>query len=68
MVKKKGYKWKPISIRPQVRPKNRWEDDVRNDMKNLEIKNWIVISVNRMFRRLKYSKFEVVAPEEEEDH
>jgi hypothetical protein len=22
------------------RPKNRWEDDVRNDMKKLKIKNW----------------------------
>ena len=37
---KKVYKWKPISIRPQGRPKNRWEDDIRNDMKELEIKNW----------------------------
>jgi len=27
--------------RPQGRPKNRWEDDVRNDTKELKIKNWI---------------------------
>jgi len=33
MVKKKVCNWKPLSIRPQGRPKNRWEDDVRNDMK-----------------------------------
>jgi hypothetical protein len=26
--------------RPLGRPKNRWEDDIRNDMKKLEIKNW----------------------------
>ena len=38
---KKVYKWKPMSIRPQGRPKNRWADDIRNDMKELKIKNWI---------------------------
>ena len=32
---KKVYKWKPMSIQPQGRPKNRWEDD----MKKLKIKN-----------------------------
>jgi hypothetical protein len=37
---KKIYKWKPILIRPLGRPKNRWEDYIRNDMKKLEIKNW----------------------------
>ena len=30
-----------MSIRPQGRPKNRWEDDIRNDMKKMKIKNWI---------------------------
>jgi len=38
---KKEYKWNPMSIRPQGRPKNRWEDDIRNDMKNLKVKKWI---------------------------
>jgi len=38
---KKVYKWKVISTQPQGRPKNRWEDDIRNDMKKLNIKNWI---------------------------
>jgi len=37
----KVYKWKPMLIRPQGRPMNRWEDDRRNDMKKLKIKNWI---------------------------
>ena len=36
---KEVCKWKAMSIRPQGRPKNRWEDDVRNDMKKLKIKN-----------------------------
>jgi hypothetical protein len=26
--------------RPLGRPKNRWEDDIRSDMKKLKIKNW----------------------------
>jgi hypothetical protein len=26
--------------RPLGRPKNRWEDDIRKDMKKLKIKNW----------------------------
>ena len=38
---KKVCKWKPLSIRPQGRPKNRWEGDIRNGMKKLKIQNWI---------------------------
>ena len=30
-----------MSIRPQGRRKNRWENDIRNDMKKLKIKNRI---------------------------
>jgi hypothetical protein len=37
---KKRYKLKPMLKRPLGRPKNRWEDDIRNDMKKLKIKNW----------------------------
>jgi hypothetical protein len=33
---KKVYKWKPMLRRP----KSKWEDDIRNDMKKLKIKNW----------------------------
>jgi hypothetical protein len=39
MVKKVNT-WKPILRRPLGRPKNRWEDDIRNDMKKMKIKNW----------------------------
>ena len=38
---KKVYKWKPMLTRPLERPKNRWEDDIRKDMKELKVKNWI---------------------------
>ena len=37
---KRVYKWKPMLTRPPGRPKNRWEDDIRNDTKKLKIKNW----------------------------
>jgi hypothetical protein len=37
---KKVYKWKPMLRRPLGRPKDRWEDDIRNDIKKLKIKNW----------------------------
>jgi hypothetical protein len=30
---KKLYKWKPLT----GRPKSRWEDDVRNDMRRMQI-------------------------------
>jgi hypothetical protein len=44
---KKVYKWKPILTRPLGRPKNRREDDIRNDMKKLKIKNWTSCIQNR---------------------
>jgi hypothetical protein len=37
---KKVHKWKPMLTRPLGRPKNRQEDDIRNDMKTLKTKNW----------------------------
>jgi hypothetical protein len=30
---KKVYKWKPMLTKPLGRPKIRWEDGIRNDMK-----------------------------------
>ena len=32
-IVKRMYKWKPFTGRPAGRPKSRWEDDVRNDLK-----------------------------------
>jgi hypothetical protein len=55
--------------RPLGRPKNRWEGDIRNDMKKLKIKNWtsrISVNGNYVLRGPKHSKIEVVAPKEEE--
>ena len=44
---KNVYKWKLLSAQPQRRPKNRWEDDIRNDTKKLKIKNWISCNQDR---------------------
>ena len=30
---KRIHKWRPFTGRPAGRPKSRWEDDVRNDLK-----------------------------------
>jgi hypothetical protein len=37
---KRVYKWKLMLTRPLGRPKNRWEDDIINDMKKLKIEYW----------------------------
>ena len=66
------YKWKPMLRRLLGRPKNRWEDGIRNDMKKLKIKNWTNCIQDRnnwklYVERPKHSKIEVVVPKEEEE-
>jgi hypothetical protein len=39
-VAKSIYKWKPYATRPKERPRLRWEDDVRNDLRKMRVKNW----------------------------
>jgi hypothetical protein len=39
-IVKKMYKWKPFTRRPVGRPKSRWEDDVRNDLRKMKLLNW----------------------------
>jgi hypothetical protein len=39
-VAKNIYKWKPYATRPKGRPRLRWEDDVRNDLRKMGVKNW----------------------------
>jgi hypothetical protein len=40
-------KWKAVSKRPIVRPKTRWEDDVLEDIKNMNISNSKKVAQNR---------------------
>jgi hypothetical protein len=32
--------WKPMGTRPVGRPRQRWKEDVIEDLKKLKIKNW----------------------------
>ena len=33
--------WNPIGLRTKGQPKNRWRDEVINDLKKLKLRNWI---------------------------
>jgi hypothetical protein len=39
-IVKKIYKWTPFTSRPVGRPKSRWKDDVRNDLKKMKLIKW----------------------------
>jgi hypothetical protein len=60
------HKWKPLGTWSAGRPKNRWGDDVKKNLKLLKIWNWTKCFQNRKkWRRIveKSRTFEVV-PEE----
>jgi len=38
---KKIFKWKPLTKSSQGRPKYRWEDNAKQDICQMKIKNWI---------------------------
>jgi len=39
-VVKSIYKWKPHATRPKGRPRLRWDDDVRDDLRKMGVNNW----------------------------
>ena len=44
---KKIKRWKPMSKRPKGRPKLRWEDDVSEDIKGMNLQNWRNLAQDR---------------------
>jgi hypothetical protein len=40
-------RWKPISKRSIGRPKTRWEDDVLEDIRSMNVRNWKIVAQNR---------------------
>ena len=44
---KKVFKWKPLTKRSQGRPKYRWEDNIKQDICQMKIKNWIACVQDR---------------------
>jgi hypothetical protein len=39
--------WNPLGIRTTGQPKNRWRDEVINDLKKLKLRNWIQLIKGR---------------------
>ena len=39
-VAKIMYIWKPCATRPKGRPRVRWEDDMRDDLRKMGVTNW----------------------------
>ena len=46
-ILQKIMRWKPMTKRPIGRPKTRWEDDVLEDIKSINIRNWKKVAQNR---------------------
>jgi len=44
--------WKPMGTRPVGRPRQRWQEDVMEDLKQLKVKNWKEAAKNRTWRHL----------------
>jgi hypothetical protein len=41
------YSWKPLGARPVGRPKTRWEDDVKADIKKMKVPDWKITFQDR---------------------
>jgi len=39
-IVKRKHKWKPLTGRRAGRPKSRWDDDVRNNLKKMKHVKW----------------------------
>jgi hypothetical protein len=45
---KKIFNWTPLTARSKGRPKQRWEDNIIQDIHQLNIKNWTACVQDRM--------------------
>jgi hypothetical protein len=46
-IVQKIKRWKPMSKRPFGRPKTRWEDDILEDIRSMNVINWKKVTQNR---------------------
>src|SRR5215510_2478298 len=44
---KKIFKWNPLTKRSQGRTKHRWEDNIKQDICHMKVKNWITCVQDR---------------------
>jgi hypothetical protein len=44
---KRLYSWKPLGTRPVGRPKARWEEDVKADIRKMKVPTWKTIVQDR---------------------
>jgi hypothetical protein len=44
---RKITEWNPTGMRSKRHPKNRWRDEVLNDVKKLKVKNWTYLIKDR---------------------
>jgi len=44
---RKIKRWKSVSKRPIERPKTRWEDDVLEDIRSMNVRNWKKVAQDR---------------------
>jgi len=41
---KKIFKWNPLTTRPRGRPRYRREENIKQDLGQMKIKNWLIVS------------------------
>jgi hypothetical protein len=46
-IVRKITEWNPIGMRSKGRPRNRWKDELLNDLKKLKVKNWTYLIKDR---------------------